>query len=276
MQAKTNKLALAVLALSLTQAVSASEKTHQNDVDNTSTYWGVGIGSVLGAVIAGPPGAAVGATLGGSIGWGKDQHDALDESVSDLEQQELKLQQHTQILENSRHRLKLTEQELLSLKRSHSIKDSRLNDLEAAKNTSSQGAEFLENLVDHYAQEIYFHSGQSDTPEYAQERLASLAELLKQHPDLRVSLKGFTDSRGSAKLNARLAQDRVDGIKAALKDMGIDEARVTSEASIPEAITDIEKLAGKAHVLDRRVSIKLSIEDLNKKSDIGSLAVLEQ
>ena len=79
MKTHTHKLAIAVLALSLTHTANAADNSTHNDSDNKSTYWGLGIGSVLGAAIAGPPGAAIGATLGGSIGWGKDQNDALDE-----------------------------------------------------------------------------------------------------------------------------------------------------------------------------------------------------
>ena len=203
MQAKTNKLAMAVLALSLTQAVNASENTHQGEVDNKSTYWGIGLGSVLGAVIAGPPGAALGATLGGSIGWGKDQNDALDESLSELEQQELAFQQNVQILEKNSKNLKESKQEILKLRQSNARQASRLNDLDAEKKSTTQDTEFLKSLVAHYAQDIYFRSGQSETPDYTQARLASLVELLKKHPDLQVTLKGYTDPLGSAKLNAK-------------------------------------------------------------------------
>ncbi|MFT6030383.1 MAG: hypothetical protein ACI8O8_002128, partial [Oleiphilaceae bacterium] len=136
MQAKTNKLAMAVLALSLTQVVNASENTLKDEVENESTYWGIGIGSVLGAVIAGPPGAALGATLGGSIGWGKDQNDALDESLNELDQQELAFQQNTQILEKNSKTIKESEQEILKLRQSNSTQASRLNDLEAEQKST--------------------------------------------------------------------------------------------------------------------------------------------
>tara|TARA_R110001592_G_scaffold65156_2_gene200073 strand:+ start:14147 stop:15091 length:945 start_codon:yes stop_codon:yes gene_type:complete len=309
MNTKTSKLAMAVLALSLTQAASASENSIQNDVDNKSTYWGLGIGSVLGAVIAGPPGAAIGATLGGSLGWGKDQNDALDESLTELEQRELALQQNKQILDQHRKSLQQSQQEIQTLTRNHTLQTSRLNELEKAS-SEKQDSDFLLNLAAHYAQDIYFRSGQSEAPEYAQARLASLVELLKSHPDLRVTLKGYTDPFGSAKLNAALAQARVDGIKELLKTQGIDETRITGLAvgevkiepidlqqNIDEGLSNLEidddqqspeirelrtadantkQPKPKDHVLDRRVSIELSVNAEVEDQSIASLAVLKQ
>lgn len=317
MKAKTSKLAMAVLALSLTQAASASESPIHKEIDNNSTYWGVGIGSVLGAVIAGPPGAAIGATLGGSIGWGKDQNDALDESLSTLGQRELAFQQNTHALEQKQQSLQASAQEILKLRRANAEQASRLSDLESENSLIEQNTEFLKSLVAHYAQDIYFQSGQSEAPDYAQSRLANLVELLKSHPDLRVTLKGYTDPSGSAKLNAKLAQARVDGIKALLKAEGIEASRITGLAigeveslstTSPEATTlrtqaqpdedissftiadsgspDINSINIQAHaiakpkpknsVLERRVSIELSLDKTVEEQSLASLSVVDQ
>lgn len=230
MKTHKHKLAITLLALSLANAASANETKMDNEPENKNTYWGIGIGSVLGAVFAGPPGAAIGATLGGSIGWGKDSHDALNENKNELEQNELALAQHNRELKQSRLKLEQTEQELLQLKRSTTQQSLALKELQASKSSRAENAEFLKNLVSHYAHDIYFQSGQSETPDYAQERLASLVKLLNAHPDLRVTLKGFTDASGSTKLNAALAQARVDSIKESLNAQGIDESRITGFA----------------------------------------------
>ncbi len=295
MNTKTNKLAMAVLALSLTHTANASANTTQNETDHQSTYWGVGIGSVLGAVIAGPPGAAIGATLGGSIGWGKDQNDALDESLTELEQRELALQQHHLQLEQHRKNLTQSQHEIQNLRKTHALQASRLADLEKIA-AEKQDSAFLKNLAAQYAQDIYFRSGQAQTPEYAQTRLHNLVELLKAHPDLQVTLKGYTDPFGSAKLNAALAQARVDGIRELLNTQGIDETRITGLAigevkpAMPEIQDDsAESLSGldemsvaststpKDHVLDRRVSIELSVaaEDEMEDQSLASLTGLK-
>lgn len=291
MKAKTSKLAMTILALSLAQAANASESPIHKEADNNSTYWGVGIGSVLGAVIAGPPGAAIGATLGGSIGWGKDQNDALDESLSTLEQRELAFQQNTQILEQKQQSLQASAQEILQLRRANATQASCLNDLESENSLKEQNTDFLKSLVAHYAQDIYFQSGQSEAPDYAQSRLANLVELLKSHPNLRVTLKGYTDPSGSAKLNAKIAQARVDGIKALLKAEGIEEGRISGLAigemevateldknldTVAATDTSTPKPKSKNSVLERRVSIELSLDTTVEEQSLASLSVVDQ
>jgi len=317
MKAKTSKLAMTILALSLAQAASASESPIHKEAENNSTYWGVGIGSVLGAVIAGPPGAAIGATLGGSIGWGKGQNDALDESLSTLEQRELAFQQNTHALEQKQQSLQASAKEILKLRRTNAEQSARLGDLESENKVKQQNADFLKSLVAHYAQDIYFQSGQSEAPDYAQSRLANLVELLKSHPNLRVTLKGYTDPSGSAKLNAKLAQARVNGIKELLKAEGIEASRITGlaigeveplsttnletdalktqaqpdEDISPLTIADsgnpdingvntqghaIEKPKSKNSVLERRVSIELSLDKPVEEQSLASLSVVDQ
>lgn len=291
MKAKTSKLAMTILALSLTQAASATESPGHKEAETNSTYWGVGIGSVLGAVIAGPPGAAIGATLGGSIGWGKDQNDALDESLSTLEQREFAFQQNMHALEQKQQSLQASAQEILKLRRANAEQASRLSDLEPENSLKEQNTEFLKSLVAHYAQDIYFQSGQSEAPDYAQSRLANLVELLKSHPDLRVTLKGYTDPSGSAKLNAKIAQARVDGIKELLKAEGIDASRISGLAigklgaptgpdknldTLATTDTSTPKPKLRNAALERRVSIELSLDTKVEEQTLASLSVVKQ
>lgn len=238
MKAKKNKLAMAILAFSLTQAANASEVIAEHETDHQGTFWGIGIGSILGGVIAGPPGAAIGATLGGSLGWGKDQHDALDDGLTKLEQQKLALQQSTQQLDQNQEHLNKYEQEIRRLKHTNAMQASGLKEVEELKQTRLQNMEFLKNLIAHYSQDILFKIGQSNAPDYTQERLRSLVQLMNTHPELHVTLKGYTDSSGSKQLNEKLAQARVDGIREILKTQGIDEARITSLA-----IGEVDKVA---------------------------------
>ena len=63
------------------------EKTHQKDVE---TFWeratklahkrapytirGIGIGTIIGALVLGPPGALIGANVGGIVGYNLDKN----------------------------------------------------------------------------------------------------------------------------------------------------------------------------------------------------------
>ena len=263
---KLNKLAMTVLALSLTQAASAETGSTNYEADNTGTYWGVGIGSVIGAVIAGPPGAALGATLGGSIGWGQDKDHALDQSLLELEQNEQVLGKTQTELYQSKSTLLKTKQEVSDLSRSNAQQSAQLANLmmQEPSGDGTQHNKALEGMIGHYAQEVYFRNGASDVPTYAEARLTSLTEFLKLHPNLHVLLKGYTDQRGPADFNAALAQARVDGIKEVLLEQGVDANRVTTEAiGEPVSLTLTSDLVNEPgdYVLDRRVSIELSISD---------------
>lgn len=297
MQLKSSKLAIAILALSLSQIGQANESVVENETDKVNTYWGVGIGSVLGAVIAGPPGAAIGATLGGSIGWGKDQHEELEQSQHAFGKNTLALQERKQALEKN---LQQAEQEMQLLKRSNAQQVSRLKEFQAKQASKAEERQFLERLVAHYTQDIYFRSGQAEAPEYAEARLTNLVELLKAYPDLQVSLKGYTDPTGSAKLNSALAQARVDSIKHLLQAQGIEESRISGlaigevqetaaatqqgEFKPEDMLKDLDETQAsphpiehkkKDHILDRRVAIELHIQQSEVQEPLASLAVAE-
>ncbi len=59
--------------------------------------------------------------------------------------------------------------------------------------------------------------------------LDQLAEVLRQHPDLRLRIEGHTDSRGSVASNQRLSEGRADTLKAALVARGIAADRLSAE-----------------------------------------------
>ena len=263
---KLNKLGVAVLALSLAQAASAETESTDYEADNAGTYWGVGIGSVIGVVIAGPPGAALGATLGGSIGWGQDKDHALDQSLLELEQNEQVLGKTQTELYQSKSTLLKAKKEVSDLNRSNAQQSAQLANLmmQVPDGDGPQNNTALQGVIEHYAQEVYFRNGESDVPTYAEARLNSLTKFLKSHPNLHVLLKGYTDQRGAADFNTALAQARVNGIKETLLEQGVDASRVTTQA-IGEAESlalrsDLANASGD-YVLDRRVSIELSISD---------------
>ena len=266
---KKSALALAVLTLSLGQTVHAAPT--QNETDNTGTYWGVGIGSVIGAVMAGPPGAALGATLGGSIGWGQAKDQALDQSLVDLEKNELALGETLAELNHNKSKLKMTKKVVSDLSRANAQQSEQLENLAIQKSGAEQSNSVLKAVIGHYAQEVYFKNGQSTVPTYVQERLNRLTEFLKSQPNLQVVLKGYTDQRGPTEFNKALAQARVEGIKEALVAQGVEANRVMTQAigesgdlltqSPSEPLVGANQPDVSDYVLDRRVSIELSVSD---------------
>ena len=56
-----------------------------------------------------------------------------------------------------------------------------------------------------------------------------LAEIMKKYPDTRIEIGGHTDSDGSEDFNLKLSQERVDSVKRALVERGIDAGRIVAK-----------------------------------------------
>lgn len=73
---------------------------------------------------------------------------------------------------------------------------------------------------------------QFDTNEYIVKdthfsELARFAHVLKNHPDLEVTLEGHTDNVGDAGSNLELSRKRAGSVKDHLMSLGIDASRIT-------------------------------------------------
>lgn len=53
-----------------------------------------------------------------------------------------------------------------------------------------------------------------------------VADILKEHENIKVEIAGHTDSRGRASLNLRISQDRANSVKKALSSLGINKDRL--------------------------------------------------
>jgi len=82
---------------------------------------------------------------------------------------------------------------------------------------------------------VYFETGKSTLPGDAQTAVAAAADYAKAHPDAKFTLSGFTDTTGSADLNAKLAKSRAQAVRDALKAAGIAEDHIILKK--PETVT---------------------------------------
>ena len=87
--------------------------------------------------------------------------------------------------------------------------------------------------------------------------LNAVIAYLQANPAAHVSLTGYTDNSGSADVNKQLTQKRVDNVKSALTDAGVDAGRITT-ANFGEAYPITDNSNPQARELNRRVEIALT------------------
>ena len=84
------------------------------------------------------------------------------------------------------------------------------------------------------AAKLYFETGKTALPNDAEASIAPIIEWLSAHPDSKVVLSGFHDSRGNQKANEDLAYSRAKAAQAALIAGGVDVMRI--EFVKPESV----------------------------------------
>jgi len=86
--------------------------------------------------------------------------------------------------------------------------------------------------------------------------LNTVAEMLHSNPQMVIQLEGHTDTRGDAKLNLKLSEDRVNSVRDYLVRRGVSKNRIKVKAyggSQPLSRENTEE----AHKLNRRVEVRI-------------------
>lgn len=113
--------------------------------------------------------------------------------------------------------------------------------------------------------DVLFQNGRWELQPAAAPRMDKLAAFLRQFPEKRLLIEGYTDAVGSDQSNIELSQRRADSVKAALSSRGIDSSRMTIGAygeSYPVATNQTSD----GRQLNRRVEVVVSDEKGNLKS----------
>jgi outer membrane protein OmpA-like peptidoglycan-associated protein len=107
--------------------------------------------------------------------------------------------------------------------------------------------------------DVLFETGKAQLLSPAFPRLDKLAEFLRQYPDRRLLIEGYTDSVGSDSYNLELSQRRAEAVRLALIQRGIDPGRIAIRGygeSYP--VADNANTEGRA--LNRRVEVVITDE----------------
>jgi ompA/motB domain protein len=114
----------------------------------------------------------------------------------------------------------------------------------------------------------YFGFDSSEPQDGSLWAVGFVANYLKQNPDAKLNIIGYTDQVGNAGYNEKLSKKRADAVKQLLVEMGVDTSRLASEGKGIDKGTKASS-AG-ARRLVRRVSFELTNESGNKDSHIAS------
>jgi outer membrane protein OmpA-like peptidoglycan-associated protein len=114
-----------------------------------------------------------------------------------------------------------------------------------------------ESVGDSYIlRSIYFESAKSDLNEEAKSELDILVQLLNRHPELKLEIAGFTDSKGSNDINQALSEKRAQAALEYLLNKGIvkDRLEVKGYGKVNPISTNASE---KGRRLNRRVDFKI-------------------
>ncbi len=110
--------------------------------------------------------------------------------------------------------------------------------------------------------DVLFAFNKADLSAQAAPRLDKLANFLKQFPDRKLLIEGYTDSVGSESYNQQLSERRAMAVRDALSQRGVDTHRITAQGygkSHPVA----ENASPNGRAMNRRVEIVIADEKGN-------------
>ena len=76
---------------------------------------------------------------------------------------------------------------------------------------------------------VHFATGKADIGPGSDVALAAAAQAMKDHPDWKIRVEGFTDNTGNADANQKLSQERADAVMGWLVNHGVDQSRLEAK-----------------------------------------------
>jgi lipid-binding SYLF domain-containing protein len=78
-------------------------------------------------------------------------------------------------------------------------------------------------------QNVHFATGKADITPDSETSLANAVQAMKDNPDWKIRVEGFTDSTGDKAANLKLSEDRAEAVANWLADHGVDRSRLTTK-----------------------------------------------
>ena len=226
-----------LLVSMLTHAETDNYSSNGENIDKESI--GFGLGAIIGGLIAGPPGAVIGAAGGSIFGNNKAKNDAYASLEKQLQQKsnELALLQN-----NIAHNIALARSEL-----ARTLHKVRLENKQFA----------LKKLENSLSMSVYFRTNNAVIDKTLLPHIAKLAGLIYDYPELKVHLSAYADHRGKPDYNMSLSKYRAQAVRTALIKAVVPGNRIYSHAL---GETNASARNRESLIFDRRVDIHLTID----------------
>ncbi|QDK38547.1 OmpA family protein [Bdellovibrio sp. NC01] len=117
-----------------------------------------------------------------------------------------------------------------------------------------------QGLITKLKSDILFDTGKADLKPAAKENINQLAAIMKKYPENVLTIKGYTDSTGSDKVNKPLSEKRAQAVRDQLLVAGIPANTVSSLGMGSENPVDASK-SKDAYAKNRRVEIEITVDE---------------
>ena len=88
---------------------------------------------------------------------------------------------------------------------------------------------------------IYFAFNSIDIQQNEETKLNDILKTLKENPNLKVTVTGWSDTKGSVAVNKRISRQRAEAVKTWLAKNGIEASRITAIGNGSDDIQDADK-----------------------------------
>lgn len=231
------KLCKLLLLASAIQPAFAADKDATNTVNNNEVA-GLGLGALIGGLIAGPPGIVIGAAGGAVHGSFKNNK---EQQIAELENQLRERQIDLVHLQN----------EFANIQNLYAKNLQKI----AAQNKSAN----LEKLADGISFSIYFRTNEAHVDSSLAPHLKDLVNLIQDKPSIRVFLEAYADERGLPSYNLQLSHSRARAVQQELVNAGLPANRIFQNA-YGESRSRATKGDIEGYIFDRRVDIHLTLD----------------
>nr|WP_297347205.1 sortase-associated OmpA-like protein PdsO [uncultured Glaciecola sp.] len=219
---------------------TALKNTDLKNNEAQNNAMGLGSGIIVGAVVAGPIGAAIAGLFGLFIA----------DDINDGNRLAL-----------TKEELNNTNQELIVLQQSY--QDSIASANQKIATMDSAMTQVIQGVMPTLEANIQFKTASFLVEDHYKSQLDGLASELRKNPKLKIELSGFADQRGESTYNQVLSQQRAKSVKDYLVSQFANENQVLTQ-SFGESELVSESDNFEDNFFDRRVLLKV----INKSADM--------